>query len=135
MSTPYQDASLVQKSRRQTFQIPPEPVQSVLTDRADLTLKRLAVSAGAITLVGVTAPGNFDQVFGPFDGPILTQEAEPKARVRLYVLNGSLSFETVVYPSRHSGVTNQVIAKDSALSKVYRLLYPVGGVIGLEDLT
>ena len=85
-------------------------------------------------MVNVTTLDNFDRLFGAFDGPILTQE-EPRARVRLYVLGGAMNFETVVYPDRHWGVNNAVIAKDAALSKVYRLLYPVAGVIGLEDIS
>lgn len=124
----------IRRRKRQIFTIPPEPVKSVLTDRTDASLKRIEVSGGSITLAAVSDPDAFDGVYGPFDGPMLAQE-DPLAFVRLYVTGGSLVFEAIAMGDRHWGVRHSVIAKDPSTGGVYRLLYPVGGSIVLEDIT
>jgi hypothetical protein len=92
------------------------------------------VTGGALALEAVTTLDNYDRLFGPFDGPVLARQ-DPQAHARLYVLSAALNFETVMFSDRHWGVANAVIAKDQSNGNVYRLLYPTGDQIGLEDIT
>ncbi len=118
--------------------IPPEPMHSVLMDRASGQNYRLEVSGGSLTLVSVTSLNRFDTLFGGWDGPIVTREETetiPRAQVRLYVLSGSLSWEDVQINEAQWGVRNRVVAKDNSNGKVYRVDYPVSGALVLTELT